>query len=148
MSTPEDEANQAWEAVFGGLIRLRDRWPAPDWTYDRRLRCVASSIPLAEELAARAAIAEALPVTFSAASLAEAPDGVRALADGCGGLRAAQQLLWGGDVAGPGAFGLWWPWGDGTTVTLRVGLHHVDLPKVRYPRLRDVFGIRQAPAPG
>jgi len=43
---------------------------------------------------------------------------------------------------------LWWPWGDGTTVTLRIGLHGLDQPKVRYPRLRDVFGIPQAPNPG
>jgi hypothetical protein len=28
---------------------------------------------------------------------------------------------------------------------LRVGLHGLDQPKVRYPRLRDVFGIPQAP---
>ena len=34
--------------------------------------------------------------------------------------------------------------------TLRVGLHDVDLPKERYPKLRDLFGIPQAaaPAPG
>jgi hypothetical protein len=45
-------------------------------------------------------------------------------------------------------FGLWWPWGDGSTVSLRIGLHDVDLPKQRYPRLRDVFGIPQAPPAG
>ena len=69
----------------------------------------------------------------------------RALVEKCGGLRAAQQIFWGGgdDAAGP--FGLWWPWGDGTTVSLRIGLHDVDVPKERYPRLRDVFGIPQAP---
>ena len=72
---------------------------------------------------------------------------MRALAETCGGLRASQELLWGGGGEGAGAFGLWWPWGDGTTVTLRIGLHDIDQPKVRYPRLRDVFGIPQAPGP-
>jgi hypothetical protein len=35
-------------------------------------------------------------------------------------------------------------------VSLRIGLHDLDLPKERYPRLRDIFGIPQAtgPAPG
>lgn len=147
MGTPEEAANDVWEAVFGGLTRLRDQWPARDWTYDRRLKCVASSIPLSDEGAARAAIAGVLPATWSSATLATAPAGVQALAGTCGGLRAAQQLLWGGEADGPGAFGLWWPWGDGTTVTLRIGLHNLDLPKVRYPRLRDLFGIPQAPGP-
>lgn len=88
---------------------------------------------------------EALPSSWSAQSVAEAPDEVRALVDRCGGLRASQLLFWGGAVGGAGAFGLWWPWGDGTTVSLRIGLHDVDAPKERYPRLRDVFGIPQAP---
>lgn len=148
MGTPEDAANEVWEAVFGGLARLREQWPAQDWTYDRRLRCVSSSIPMSDEPAARAAIALALPVTYTADSLAAAPQGVRTLAEGCGGVRASQQLLWGGAPDGPGAFGLWWPWGDGTTVSLRIGLHNLDLPKVRYPRLRDLFGIPQAAGPG
>ena len=134
-----------WDEIFKGLEGLRDRWPGGDWTYDRRLRCVASSIPLAQEPAARAAIAEALPVSFSVDTLAGAGEGQRALVDKCGGLRAAQLLFWGGGDDAPGAFGLWWPWGDGTTVSLRIGLHDVDVPKERYPRLRDLFGIPQAP---
>ena len=63
------------------------------------------------------------------------------------GLRASQKIYWGNDATAPGAFGLWWPWGDGTTISLRIGLHHLDEPKQRYPRLRDVFGIPQAPGP-
>jgi hypothetical protein len=70
---------------------------------------------------------------------------VRKLAEGCGGVRASQQLLWGGAPGASGAFGLWWPWADGKTVSLRIGLHDVDLPKERYPRLRDIFGIPQSP---
>ena len=143
MSSPDE----TWEAVFGTLAKLRERWPSTDWTYDRRLRCVASSIPLANAAAARGAFAEALPTIWTAESLAGAPASVQALAETCGGLRASQQLLWGGDADGGGAFGLWWPWGDGTTVTLRIGLHGLDQPKVRYPRLRDVFGIPQSPGP-
>jgi hypothetical protein len=148
MAISEDGADQVWESVFEGLVRLRERWLSPDWTYDRRLRCVASSIPLTEEPVARAVIRDMFPTIWTATTLADAPEGVRTLATGCGGVRASQQLLWNGAADGPGAFGLWWPWGDGTTVTLRVGLHNLDLPKVRYPRLRDIFGIPQGPQAG
>jgi hypothetical protein len=88
---------------------------------------------------------EALPASFSAETVAGASESQRALVEKCGGLRAAQLLFWGGGDDAPGVFGLWWPWGDGTTVSLRIGLHDVDVPKERYPRLRDVFGIPQAP---
>src|SRR5262245_28120000 len=137
--------SDAWDPIFAALEGLKARWPSPDWTYDRRLKCVASSIPLAREAAARAARADALPAWFSEETLATAGEGVRALVDRCGGLRAAQLVCWSGGEAAPGAFGLWWPWGDGATVSLRIGLHDVDVPKQRYPRLRDVFGIPQAP---
>ncbi|HXU01013.1 MAG TPA: hypothetical protein VN903_08480 [Polyangia bacterium] len=137
--------NEVWEGLYVALGRLRAGWPGQDWMYDRRLRCVASSIPLTREADARAAIAEVLPASFSVDTLAGAGEGVRTLVEKCGGLRAGQLVLWGGADDGPGAFGLWWPWGDGTTVSLRIGLHDVDIPKERYPRLRDVFGIPQAP---
>lgn len=139
------DPNEVWESIFSALANLRGLWPATDWSYDRRLKCVASSIPLAREADARAAMADALPAAFTAESVATASAGVRGLIEKCGGLRATQLLFWGGSVQDdtPGAFGLWWPWGDGTTVSLRIGLHDVDIPKERYPRLRDVFGIPQ-----
>jgi hypothetical protein len=137
-------ADEQWQSLFQALEGLKTQWPASDWTYDRRLKCVASSIPMNLEPAARAAMTVLLPTSFSAQTLASAPEGVRKLAEGCGGVRSSQLLFWGGEAGAPGAFGLWWPWGDGTTVSLRVGLHDVDLPKERYPRLRDIFGIPQA----
>jgi hypothetical protein len=136
-----------WQELFEALDRLKAKWPAKDWTYDRRLKCVASSIPINLEAEARAAMTEVLPTSFGAQSLAGAPETVRKLAEGCGGVRSSQLLFWGGEPGGAGAFGLWWPWGDGTTVSLRIGLHDVDLPKERYPKLRDVFGIPQAAGP-
>ena len=143
MPTPDEE----WAAIFTALAGLRERWPDPNWTYDRRLKCVASSVPLARENDMRTAMAGVLTTSYSADALATAPAGVQTLATSCGGLRASQLLFWGGEPDGPGPFGLWWPWGDGTTVSLRIGLHGVDSGKVRYPQLRDVFGIAQAPGP-
>ena len=142
MPTPDE----IWETLFTGLIQLRDAWPTKDWTYDRRLRCVTSSFPTSSEAAATAAMARVLPTSWTSNSVSSAPDDVRTLTTACGGLRAGQKVFWGADELAPGAFGLWWPWGDGTTVSIRIGLHHLDEPKRRYPRLRDVFGIPQAPA--
>ena len=88
--------SEVWDSIFAALERLRRQWPAPDWMYDRRLKCVASSIPLTRQDDARAAMAEVLPVSFSVDTLAGAGEGVRDLVEKCGGLRAAQMLFWGG----------------------------------------------------
>ena len=137
-----------WDNLFSGLEKLRAAWPAPEWGYDRRFKCVMSTITILQQTEARAACADALPLVFDATSMATAPAGARALAEQYGGVRSGQLLLWGGDEGAPGAFGLWWPWGDGKSVSLRIGLHDIDSPKVRYPQLRDAFGVPQAPPPG
>jgi len=154
MTSPED----AWEALFGQLAELRRSWPTRAWTYDRRLRCVTCALTKADEPKDLATVAAVLPSSWTASTLAAAPPEVQAAVGACGGLRAGQSVSWGtvssadpnGGTPGPAAFGLWWPWGDAVTISLRIGLHDIDLPKERYPKLRDVFGIPQAtsPAPG
>ena len=142
-------ADDPWEEIFTRLAELRDGFPARGWTYDRRLRCVTVAFPASDEPRAQAAVDAVMPASWTAGTLADAPAEVRALVGACGGLRAGQKISWGGGepgAAGPGPFGLWWPWGDATTISLRIGLHDLDQPKVRYPRLRDIFGIPQAPA--
>ncbi len=38
-------------------------------------------------------------------------------------------------------FGLWWPWGDGATISLRVGVANCDRPTELYPQIRALFKI-------
>ena len=96
-----------------------------------------------------ATVAAVLPSSGTASTLAAAPPEVQAAVGACGGLRAGQSVSWGtvssaaptGGTPGPAAFGLWWPWGDAVTISLRIGLHPVGQPDARYFRLRDAFGI-------
>jgi hypothetical protein len=39
------------------------------------------------------------------------------------------------------AYGLWWPWGDGMTISLRVGIAGVDESHDLMNKLREVFGV-------
>jgi hypothetical protein len=66
---------------------------------------------------------------------------VQELAERCGGLRAGQSLFSGLGVGRVFAFGLWWPWGDGVSVSLRVGLSGIDDNHDMMNRFRDVFGV-------
>lgn len=139
-------APEGWTEVFAALEKLRARWPVREWSYDHRLKCVASVIEAAQAADARAAAAEVLATEWNAGNLSQAPDGVRAVAERSGGLRGGQLLLWGGVAGQPGAFGLWWPWGDGSSTSLRIGLHDIDSPKERLPKMREIFGIGQGAA--
>ena len=56
-------------------------------------------------------------------------------------MRQGQLILAAGPFAGLHAFGLWWPWGDNETISLRVGLCDVDPNREPYVRFRDVFGV-------
>ncbi len=80
----------------------------------------------------------ALPRGWTTKSLDAAPTNLKALTQRTGGLRSNQRLLAGADDT---LYGLWWPWGNGTTITLRIGL--VDLAAHSEPvvQLRVLFGV-------
>ena len=38
-------------------------------------------------------------------------------------------------------FAMWWPWGDGSTTSIRIGVADCDRSKELYPLMRSLFGI-------
>ena len=104
------------------LLEVKRTWPGGEWSWDSRFAAVASSFGTAIEAKARESAGFALPLIFTSQTIAAAPPALQALATKSGGLRAGQLLLASHPDAGVTAFGLWWPWGSGTTVTLRIGL--------------------------
>ena len=115
------------------LVALRATWPGGAWSWDARFGMVASMFEAAQESLARASATLAFPRGWTVKSLDTAPPELVALAGKTGGLRAGQRLLGGDD----GLYGLWWPWGGGDKVTLRIGL--VDREATE---LRALFDVR------
>ena len=138
MSSP----TEAWQPLLDGLDRLREAWPGSSWSWDPRFKCVTSSF--GKEIAdrARAAMAGALDSEWSTDSINQAPDEIRTLAARFGGVRPGQ-LLYTGELVGGRMhlFALWWPWGDGATVSLRVGVANCDRPTELFPQIRALFNI-------
>jgi hypothetical protein len=128
-------------ALLDAFKRMRAAWPSRGWSWDSRLLCITSSFSSDFETKARTAAAEALPHRFTASTLATAPPRLRTIVERSGGLRSSQIALAGGSTNGILAFGLWWPWGDAMTISLRVGLCDVDPAYEPYPTLRSVFGV-------
>jgi hypothetical protein len=131
------------EQLFAALRRVRASWPARGWSWDSRMVCVTSSFSTEFETKARAAIAEALTVEWTSSSIGRAPPLLRDYVDRYGGLRHGQVLFSSGNTAGSlSAFGLWWPWGDGGTISMRIGFPDVDPARDAYVRVRDIFGVQ------
>ena len=125
-----------WQPLLDQLTRLRDTWPSPPWTWDPRFSAIAATFEAAQEPAVRASAQLAFPRGWTTKSLETAPAELRALIDRVGGMRPRQRLLGGDQLACPTLFGLWWPWGDGEKITLRIG--SLDLAPM--PDVRALFG--------
>jgi hypothetical protein len=88
---------------------------------------------------ARTAATRALPNEWSAGNIETAPDIIREIAETSGGVRAEQLVLATDPAARVIAFGLWWPWGDDVTISLRVGLAG-RISEDDQESFRDLFG--------
>lgn len=133
--------NEAWQPVFDSLGRMKASWPTRGWSWDPRLLCVTSSFTVEQEPAAHKATRMALQHEWTTATLARAPQQLRETVDRAGGIRQGQVALSTGPINGLLVYGLWWPWGDAETVSLRVGLADVDPNREPYIRFRDTYGV-------
>ena len=126
-------------ALFEKLAQLRKNWIKGGWSWDSRYSCVASSFNNEMESEARAVVLLYLPHEWTSKSIATAPAQARELADATGGVRPDQRLYTMDQLGRLVAYGLWWPWGDELTVSLRIGLGgYVGEPDLA--RLKETFG--------
>lgn len=133
--------NEAWQPLFESLSRMKASWPTRGWSWDPRLLCITSSFTTEQEPQAKKAVQIALQQEWTSATIMKAPQLLRDVVERAGGIRQGQLALSAGPVTGLLAYGLWWPWGDGETVSLRVGLADVDPNREPYIRFRDVFSV-------
>lgn len=132
---------EPWQPILDALAQLRAGWPAPEWTWDPRLECATSSFEASLIPGVRAVLDTAVPTEWTDVSIAAAPEDVRALSERCGSLRSNQLVLTGHTAAGMFPFALWWPWGDGSKVSVRLGIWGTDRPKELFSHIRAVFRI-------
>ena len=72
-------------------------------------------------------------------SIFQAPDSVRRIAADLGEIRAGQQLFVTQPQEDMIAFAAWWPWGDGESISVRIGLVSRNLDKIDAKKLHDEF---------
>jgi hypothetical protein len=120
---------------------LKASWPSRGWSWDKRLSCVTSSFADELETAARSAAQVAFPSEWVPSTLPKAPPLVRDVVERAGGIRAGQRVLSSPAIGSAFLFCLWWPWGDGMTTSVRIGLGSANPSQDSLQRLRDSFGV-------
>lgn len=125
------------QAIFDAFARLRTSWPRRGWSWDKRFNCVASSFDVESAPKARELVQEAFPRVWTDRTLATAPPQIRALSERTGGVRSDQILFSADPVLSVIPYGLWWPWGDAKTISLRIGL---ESPTDWSLKLGEIFG--------
>jgi hypothetical protein len=110
------------QALFDALRRFRASWPRRGWSYDIRVQCVASTFDAELTNNELTLVRTLLPHVWTHLTLARAGDPFVEIAKRTGGLRS-NQMIFGADPMGKLVlYGLWWPWENGNTISLRIGL--------------------------
>lgn len=121
------------------LRRVRSSWPSRGWTWDERHGSVASSFSVANKDEYEAILAQVFPACWDHRTITRAPDALVKVAASTGGVRHGQLLFSPENSSGVFAYALWWPWGDDTTISVRMAL--APDGEMARATLRDVFGV-------
>jgi hypothetical protein len=121
------------------LRTVRESWPGRGWTWDERNGCVASSFSVANQDEYHTILRGVFPNRWDHLTIRQAPRELTQIATRTGGIRHGQWLFAPVNAAGAFAYALWWPWGDDTTVSVRLALS----PDGQASRatVRAVFGV-------
>ena len=124
--------------LFEALTRLRTSWPKRGWSWDNRFNTVASTFGVDLVAEARASLAHALPNAWTDKTLATAPVVMQEIAKRTGGVRAVQAIFGGEGVGRVQPYGLWWPWEEGRTISMRIGLDNASQDHIA--QMCSIFG--------
>ncbi len=71
---------------------------------------------------ARAVVLRFLPNEWGSKTIVNGPPALKEVAEATGGVRTDQKVFTGDTSGRLLGYGLWWPWGDEITISLRIGL--------------------------
>lgn len=90
------------------------------WSFDPRFRASSAAFATADHAAIQALLETGFDACWTSKTVANATPRVRELCGKTGGLRPGQLLFSANGEGDPILIGLWWPWGNGTTTSIRI----------------------------
>jgi hypothetical protein len=107
-----ENVSRALSGAFQGVL---------SWKWDRRFETVLAEFVIDKKNDIRAMLERHLSMTWDSSNVADAPESVRTVDSHFGGLWPGQ-LLFSSDPNGDALiFCTWWPWGDGKSISIRIG---------------------------
>ena len=97
-----------------------------NWDWDSRFGAVVTSFSKEDEEAVFSMLKKHFDEEYDNNRISAAESNVQRLAGSFGGVRAGQKLFIKKDDDTYIIFGAYWPWGNGTTVSLRIGIKAAD----------------------
>ncbi len=97
------------------------------WQWDGRFETVLAEFGVDNKENVRAILERCLSMTWDNSNIATAPDSVRRINVRVGTLRSGQFLFTSDPNRDALVFCTWWPWGDGKTISIRIGLSYKTL---------------------
>jgi hypothetical protein len=109
------------------------------WTWDSRFDTALAEFFIDDKDRVRAIVERYLSIAWDSSNIGKATDIVQMIVNDLGGLRPGQQLF----VSGPNhdvfIYGVWWPWGDGKTISFRVAPYDKRLSDAEIAELITLF---------
>ena len=93
-----------------------------DWKWDGRFGTVLAEFPLEKQASVLGILEQYLVSRWDSATICEAPEIAQDIKGHLGGLTAGQLLFLSDPGVDPLVYCAWWPWGDGQTISIRIGL--------------------------
>jgi hypothetical protein len=116
-----------------------------EWKWDGRFGTALAEFSSDKTIEVQGILEQILDSDWDHSNLKEAPDSVQAIARKLGGLMHGQRLLISDPDLANCVFCAWWPWGNGTKISIRIGIFSSHLPGEGASQwtfsLRDVFKI-------
>lgn len=105
------------------------------WKWDDWVGTILTEFDAEKEDDIRAVLEKFLPISWDSANINTAPQIVQKLDKHLGGIRPAQLLFSSDPSADAFVFCAWWPWGNGTTISLRIAPFSKDISQAEDDKL-------------
>jgi hypothetical protein len=93
-----------------------------DWKWDGRFGTALAEFPLVKEGSVLGVLDRYLASRWDGATIGEAPEIAQSVRRYLGGLMSGQLLFLSDPGVDPLVYCAWWPWGNGQTISIRIGL--------------------------
>jgi hypothetical protein len=105
------------------------------WKWDDWIGTILAEFDAARKEDVRASLEKFLPISWDSSNMENAPPIVQSIDKNLGGIRSGQLLFSSDPTQETFVFCAWWPWGSGTTISIRIAPYDKNLSETESNQL-------------